>query len=350
MPAGSKIKDDKQEYQYSVPWISPAGHEFSFYDTPDNQRLVVRHASGSHIEFKTDGSIFIKAVTDIHTHGSVLSTPGGEGGATNSSDSGTMRMDADQTWEIGGKLTIKCHSLDIEAGSYAKMNAGTDMMFSANNLIEKATESISLEGTKSVYMDTKEFRERIVSRRSETGTKEKGQPGGINIMNVHGNAIIQNNDPDGGITISSKGYLNLVCGQERVDLTGKWTDQPSAEAVGTWTQKVFMPESGGQLNVSTPGGDYYFESDATAYYRYAATQVDQKYQPYGYQAQIQQGDANFHVMVGNYEEMIAKDSTITIGKDLTESVGGKRERTVGKDEDVNIQGIQTIKASKIFLN
>ena len=350
MTAGSKIKDDKQEYQYSLPWRTPSGHEFSFYDTPDNQRLVVRHASGSHLEFKADGSVFIKAITDIHTHGSVLSTPGSEMGSTSSSDSGTMRMDADQTWEIGGKLTIKCQSLDFEVGSYAKMIAGTDFQITGNNIMTKATESISLESSKSLYFDTKEMRERIVSRRSEAGTKEKGKPGGINILNVHGNAIIQNNDPDGGITISSKGYLNLVAGQERVDITGRWTGTPSAEAVGTWTQKVFMPEKPGKLSVSTPGGDYYFESDSTAYYRYATTLVDKKYIPYGLQQQVQRGDANYHVMIGNYEEMIALDSTVTIGKDLTEIVAKNRERTVGKDEDVNIAGIQTIKAAKIFLN
>ena len=183
MSAGSKVKDDKQEYQYSLPYISPSGHEFSFYDTPDNQRLVVRHTSGSHLEFKSDGSVFIKAVKDLHTHGSSESAPSGDIGR--GGDSGTIRMDADQTWEIGGKLTIKCHSLDIESGSYAKMIAGTDFQITGNNVWTKATESISLEGTKSVYMDTKEFRERVVSRRSEVGTKETGgTEGGIAITSL----------------------------------------------------------------------------------------------------------------------------------------------------------------------
>ncbi len=74
MPAGSKITDDAQEFQFSLPFISPSGHEFSFYDTPDNQRLVIRHTSGSHMEFKADGSVFIKAVKDLHTHSSVASS------------------------------------------------------------------------------------------------------------------------------------------------------------------------------------------------------------------------------------------------------------------------------------
>ena len=215
----------------------------------------------------------------------------------------------------------------------------------------RATESISLEGTKSVYLDTKEFRERVVSRRSEVGTMEDGSPGGINILNVHGNAVIRNDDPNGGITISSKGYLNLVAGQERVDITGMWTDTPSDEAVGTWTQKVFMPtEDIGPLNVSRPGGDYYFESETSAYYRYSSTTPDPKYAPYGYQVEVQTGDTYLNTMIGNYDQETTLDKNVTIGQNLIEDVGMARTRTVGKDENVDIQGIQTVKATKIFLN
>ena len=76
MSAGSKIRDTDQEYQYSQPFVTPSGHEFSFYDTPENERLVIKHTSGSHIEFKADGSVFIKAVKDLHTHSSVNSAGG----------------------------------------------------------------------------------------------------------------------------------------------------------------------------------------------------------------------------------------------------------------------------------
>ena len=347
MPAGAKIHDDKQEYQYSLPFVTPSGHELTFYDTPDNQRLLVKHASGSHIEFKADGSVFIKAMTDIHTHGSVMST---QGDNMKSSDSGTMRHDADQTWEVQGKLTIKCAALDFEIGSTGRILAGTDLIFSGNNVWTKATESISLEGAKSIYMDTKEVRERYVSRKQEAGTYEKGAQGGINIMNVYGNTIIQNDDPTGGITISSKGYLNLVSGKERVDLIGKWTDRPSTEAVGTWTQKVFMPEEAGALDVSVPGGDIYLESESSAHFNFATSAVDDKYQPYGYQVIVTNGDGNYAVDTGNYVGSVALDSTDMIGANRFEDVGEKRTRTVGSDENVDIQGIQTIKAAKIFLN
>ena len=45
--AGTKVEDEKQEYQYSMPWVTPSGHELTFYDTPENERVVLKHASGS---------------------------------------------------------------------------------------------------------------------------------------------------------------------------------------------------------------------------------------------------------------------------------------------------------------
>ena len=78
--------------------------------------------------------------------------------------------------------------------------------------------------------------------------------------------------------------------------------------------------------------------------------VDQKYQPYGLQQQVQRGDANLDVMIGNYDQKVALDKQTIIGKDNLEDVGKDRIRTVAGEEKVDIQGIQTIKAAKIFLN
>jgi hypothetical protein len=154
-------------------------------------------------------------------------------------------------------------------------------------------------------MDTKEMRDRIVSRRSEVGTMEDGQKGGINVMNVYGNTIIQNDDPNGGITISSKGYLNLICGQERVDITGRWTDKPSLEARATYTNKVYSPIRK-PLDMSIRPGDYY--------------------------------------------EYIQTSKDVVINLNENRSVGGVRTRQVGGAEFVNIGGIQVVRATKIFLN
>ena len=322
--AGSKIKDKEQQYQYSYPFITPAGHEMSFYDTPDNQRLVVKHSSGSHIEFKSDGSVFIKSVKDLHMHGSVKSSQG----ASSDADKTTQRFDADLTLEVGGRLNIKCSEFNLESGSVAKIKATTDLMMSSNNHIEKATESISMEGTKSIYMDTKEMRERVVSRKTEAGTKETEGQGGINVMNVYGNTIIQNDDPNGGITIASEGYLNLVCGKERVDLVGKFTTKPSEQARGTYTTRVFAPKPKGVLDVADDmPGDIYVDSEAGAYYKYATKKDGSNAQPSFALAQV--------VQTGDMSQRVE---------------AGERTRYVGKDENVTILGEQTIIAKMIFLN
>lgn len=302
MPAGNKISDTTQQYQYSYPFTTPSGHEFSFYDTPENQRLVIRHASGSSIEFKSDGSIFIKAIGDVHTQSGSTSS---SSNSTQGSDTTTQRIDSDHAIDISGKLTIRCSELDVEIGSSGRIISGSDLIVTANNLIEKATESISLEGNKSIYMDTKELRERIVSRRTEAGTMENGVKGGLNVMKVHGNTVIQNDDPMGGITISSKGYLNLVCGQERVDITGLWTDMPSLEARGTFTNVVYAPTSLGLPPSGIPG---------------------------------------------SYYESIEMNKDVVIGEFETKEVGMSTLETIGLNDTTLVGGIYIVEATKIFLN
>ena len=341
MPAGSKITDDDQEFQFSLPFISPSGHEFSFYDTPDNQRLVIRHTSGSHMEFKADGSVFIKAVKDLHTHSSVASSQSlMSGGADNT----TVRHDTDYTMEVAGRLRFKCDQLDFEIGSTGRIVAGTDLILSSNNMINKATESISLEGTKSIYVDTKEMRERVQSRQTETGTAGSAQtPGGLNVMRVHGNTVIDNQDPNGGITISSAGYLNLVCGKERVDLIGLYNPLPSTMALGTFTQRIFPTK--GVLDVSTRPGDYVFQSAGGASYTYSMLYPGSSIaQADGLNENVVLGNATKNVLIGNEIE------TIAVGNQVLAVGAGNRTRVVGLNETVAIAGIQKVNALKIFLN
>lgn len=312
--AGSKIQDTEQQYQYSVPYVTPSGHELSFYDTPNNERLVIKHTSGSHIEFKADGSVFIKAVKDIHTNSSILSDQAGNSGGA---DNTTNKIGTDHSIEVKGRLKIKCSELDFEIGSTGRIYAGTDLFMTANNIQAKANEQTTIQGEKSIYMDTKEMRERVVGRTSEIGTVEDGSKGGANIIKVHGHALIQNEDEQGGITIASKGYLNLVAGKERVDLVGKFTDTPSSEAVGTFTTKVAA--GGGSLDVSSMPGDVYFESEAGAYYEYATDAPGSSAMPSsGFHQEVTLGDRTRNVDVGN--------------------------------EHVTITGIQTVNAKLIFLN
>ena len=89
-------------------------------------------------------------------------------------------------------------------------------------------------------------------------------------MNVTGHFVIDNTDPKGSITIKSAGYLNLVCGQERVDIVGKYIPTPSALALGTFTTQVFIPTPPSPMNRSV-FGDYIFNSQGGASYTYALT-------------------------------------------------------------------------------
>ena len=335
MTAGSQVSDttnpdgEKQKYATSQPFlITQSGHELSFYDTPDNQRLVVQHSSGSTLEFKADGSVFIKAVKDMHVHESVYSSTTNE---RMGSDKSGQRSDTDKVIDVTGKLTIRCAELDIEVGSASKMVAGTDFVISANNVIEKATEGISLEAAKSIYVDAKEYKERVQSHTVNMGSHEDtpGVPGGLGVMNVNGNFVLRNEDPTGGITIASAGYMNIVTGQERCDITGRYLPAPGAietEQRATWTQKVYMPTPPSPLNLSQPGGDYWFESQSSAYKNYAMTQVS----PLAAGAGLWE-----RVVMGNHVHNVAV---------------GARVRTVALNEHVIIGGIQTVRAAKIFLN
>ena len=259
-------------------------------------------------------------------------------------DNTTSRQDTDYTWDVGGRLRIKCSELDFEIGGTGKIIAGTDFITSANNVITKGTESLSLEGTKSIYMDTKEMRERVQSRQTETGTPGSAQtPGGVNVMRVYGNTVIDNQDINGGITISSAGYLNLVCGKERVDLIGRYIPTPSAEAVSTFTQKVYANK--GVLDVSTMPGDYYFQSDAGATKVYSlllpgssVSKTD------GLMETVTLGNETHTILVGN------DTRTVTIGNQTESVLVGNRTRIVGLNETVTIAGIQKVTATKIFLN
>ena len=356
MSAGSKIEDDKQEYalsQLGPSYISPSGHAFEFYETEENERLVVKHASGSSIEFKADGSVFIKALKDLHTHSSVVSDQaGGFDGSVKGADSTTNRIDTDYTWEIGGRLRIKAQDVDFEIGNSFYTKAGRDIKTEANNIIDKALENASIEASKSIYMDSKEKRERFSNVRQEIGSEESSgglegggfKPiGGVNVINVTGNTVIENNDPSGGITISSAGYLNLVCGTERVDITGMWGPSSSGKAPvfkpsliakpfqATFTNLVFNPKSPDKkMQYNAPpgvGGSYFHQSANSSVYNYATEMMT-----------MPLAGGNGHLV------------NVNLGN-KTENVNmGNRFRNVLMNEFVNIKGIQKIKAQFIFLN
>ena len=357
--AGSKIEDDKQEYGLSMmgpSYVSPSGHELSFYETEENERLVVKHASGSQIEFMSDGSVFIKAIKDLHMHQSVLSDQaGGFSGSTKGADSSTQRTDTDMTIEVKGRLAFKCADLDVEVGNNTMIKTGRDVKVEQNNLITKSAEQTSMEASKSVYIDTKELKERVTTRRSEVGTEESAgglsgggfaPTGGVNVINVTGNTVIENNNPSGGITISSAGYLNFIAGGERIDITGKWAPMSTAKTPtffpsmlakpfgATFTNLIFDPVQGlpdPKMQYNAPpgtGGGYYHMSQNSSVYHYCT------------------GNApTMTTAAGNGHQVL-----IPFGN-KTEIVNvGNRFRSVLGNEVVGVVGIQKIQATLMLLN
>ena len=359
MSAGSKIKDDTQEYALSQggpSYVSPSGHEISIYDTEENERLVVKHASGSALEFKADGSVFLKAQKDLHLHSSPLSDQSGDtSGSAKGADSTTMRYDTDLRLECGGRLTISCKSFDLEVDNTTYIKSGTDYKLEANNIIHKSAEQGSYEATKTLYFDSKEKRERLTSHRVELGTEET--PGGIaegggftpmggyNVINVKGNYVLENSDPSGGITISSAGYLNLIAGQERVDITGKWGPMGTKSAAAflpgkiakacqaTYANMIFDPLKGlpdPKMQYNAPpgtGGSYVTVAEGSTVVNTALT---------NFLCPIAQGNGHLvNVITGNKTENV---------------MIGNRLRNVNGNENVTISAIQRIQASLIFLN
>ena len=199
-----KDDDGQQKYHMSFPMVWPDGTELTVYSSEDNRRMVIKHSSGSHIEFKNDGTLVVKAVKDLHIGTSVNSSTVGEGGGNSSATN--IRCHSDLNLMVEGKLNIECKEFNLNAQDTSKMHTSGDFIVNGNNIIEKAKEQISLEGTKSIYTSTGELREKVVARTSEIGTLEDGgATGGQGTMKVNGHFVIENLDPKGGITIKSAG-------------------------------------------------------------------------------------------------------------------------------------------------
>ena len=202
--------EGEQQYQYTNPIKFPDGSEITCYSSPNNRRMLIKHSSGSHIEFKNDGTLVVKAVKDLHLNSSVNSATMGDGNEDASITN--IKAESDLNLNVAGKLTISCKEFDLVAKDTAKMNTSGDFVTNGNNIINKAKEQLSLEGTKSTYMSTGELREKVVTRTSEVGTMEgpgnNAPTGGQVKQSVMGHFVLENLDPKGGITIKSSGYMN----------------------------------------------------------------------------------------------------------------------------------------------
>ena len=357
--AGSKIKDNdgEQKQRYANVHVFPDGSSIEVYSSPDNQRVRIRHSSGSHLEFKADGSVFLKAMKDLHVNPSAL---GKQNMEQKGADKSTTRFDTDYVLDVKGRLFIKASEINIEALSTMRQSAGTDMIISGNNTIMKDTESLSIEPMKSLYIDTKEVRERVVHKTTYEGTDEDGGKGGGQILRMDGKSVIINDDEEGGISIITKGYLNFVCGQERIDVVGKYVEDVEGEAKGTWTNMVYQPKPASSQNVDKPGGTYYLESEGSYVGKLCTKEPSKMVKPNGRLISVEKGDNKDQTLEGDkicivdkgdmYKNVKTGKYDSKVKKDEKWQVDGKRERKVAKNEKVEIGGVQKVKAKKIFLN
>ena len=349
-----QIKDEKQEYQYTGGFTTPAGHEFQYYDTPENERMILNHSSGSHVEFKADGSVMIKSLKDLHLHSSIVSAASDDQqGASQGSDVTTNLIGTNYTIECLGALKIKARSIQIEGHDTIHMLAGTDLEMKASNTWVRGKEQLALEGTQSIRMDTNECTQAFRTLRQDIGTEEgeEGKKGGLYKIKNHGTFIIEQSDETAAMTIRSKGYLNLVAGQERVDLVGKYEEKPSTiaeEGKATWTQKVVKPEKQDQNNKSKekPGDLYLYTEAGITNMLGQVREGSSLNQEDGRHVDIKMGNDYLKIHDGDRTEILMKgdddeimmegDKTLVMQKgdhEHTQAQGDKKELVNGNSEE-----------------
>lgn len=215
------------------------------------------------------------------------------------------------------------------------MLAGTDLEMKASNTWIRAKEQIDIEGTSSIRMDTDECTQSFRTLRTDVGTEEgeDGKKGGLYKLKVHGTTIMEQSDETAALTLRSKGYSNYVCGQERVDLVGKYEERPSTiaqEGMATWTQKVVKPEKMDQNAVSkVKPGDLYLSTDAGVTLKH-----DQKDE--GSSLNPEHG-RYIDIPKGKDEEFMGDgDKILTIAKgdhEHTQAKGDKKKLVNGNEQD-----------------
>ena len=319
--------EGEQKYEYTNPIVFPDGSEITCYSTPDNRRLLIKHSSGSHIEFKNDGTLVVKAVKDLHLNSSVNSATMGDGNEDASITN--IKAESDLNLNVAGKLTISCKEFDLVAKDTAKMNTSGDFKTKANNIINTADEQISLEGVKSTYISTGELREKVVTRTSEVGTMEgpgSAVPSGGQVkQSVMGHFVLENLDPKGGITIKSSGYMNIVSAAERIDLTGHAAAASpvfDATPFGLATYTHIVGPNPGPTPRGIPGSAYF---------------------------QCGPGPNMINIF-GPETKAVVGPTLHSYAAPFKEIYGGTKTKTVAGLETATIAGIYTLKAATIFLN
>ena len=172
------VQGTDNEYGQFQEFVTPAGHSVEYNDTPGSERIMIRHASGTGINFGPDGSIIIsgKRRNDAVAENYVLSVSG-QGELT-----------------FGGNLTIKCEGdFNLDVGGTFNVNAA------------KYTQTVTGPSAVEVYGDD----ERIVS-----GNQNSIVLGGGNQVFLAGN----NTSVKGNSSLNIEG-THLVAASDTLTMT-----------------------------------------------------------------------------------------------------------------------------------
>jgi hypothetical protein len=141
------------KYPYNRAIVTRAGHIVEIDDTPDNERIHVRHSKGSYVEINKDGRVIIKSVDDsfeivgkeknlyvegnanIHVKGDLNSIVEGR---TNISSAGDMVLGSK------GKVIIGGESVDISSATSINIKSPGGMVQTEGSFTTLGTLSMAL--------------------------------------------------------------------------------------------------------------------------------------------------------------------------------------------------------------
>jgi hypothetical protein len=111
--------------------VSPGGHSIQLDDNPAARRVAITHACGSHVEMFPDGRVKYKSVNSRQD-------------VTIGDHELMVRGDFNITVDGGSKIFIRNGSLEIQSDSGTAINVKGELKVSANNILMRATNKISL--------------------------------------------------------------------------------------------------------------------------------------------------------------------------------------------------------------
>jgi hypothetical protein len=104
----------RSRYPYNQVWETAGGHVIELDDTRQNERILIKHATGAGIEIKPDGTVFISSVNDVH-----LSTK---------NDLHAV-VEGNANWTYNGDLNVRVSGdYNLEAGNYTRVIASDELV------------------------------------------------------------------------------------------------------------------------------------------------------------------------------------------------------------------------------